>query len=424
MSKTLPGFDHAGATGVRLLIGLFFVVAPVVPGTVSQLPSLLGLAALVWGWQGLRRTDRDERVLLIGFAAYVALALPSLLNNADFDTAGWRFERYHPFLLAIPVFGLILRAGALGGHVLLASLALAALCAGGLALYEHQVLGLTRVGEGTGFNPNIFGHLVSVIASVLLVGALASDGGKQRRLWCFAAFLVASFAVLMSGSRGAVLALAATLFVAGGLYLYRVRPGRGQVLRLAGGAALIVALAGGTMATSKLWPGHWANLYQGIAGVLEENYEDVSISARSAMLMAAWRIWTEHPWIGTGLGDAQADFDRLVGAGEIPDVGGSSHVFHNTYADALSTSGLVGLAGALGGVMAIPAWLFWRRLGASAHDSPGFFFALAGLALVVNLAVFGFTNSWLYLRGLPYILLLLLVLAAGAGESARASASR
>lgn len=55
MLKTFLVVDNTAAVDVRWLIGFFLSVAPVVPGTVTELPSLRVLIGLVWGWRGLIR---------------------------------------------------------------------------------------------------------------------------------------------------------------------------------------------------------------------------------------------------------------------------------------------------------------------------------------------------------------------------------
>lgn len=132
------------------------------------------------------------------------------------------------------------------------------------------------------------------------------------------------------------------------------------------------------------------------------------------MLHGAILIWMEHPIIGTGLGDGQDDVNKLIADGKVH-MGrprGCYAIFHNAFADTFATTGTLGFILMLLGVYAIPCVYFYKSVMIS-RQSLEHSFEIAGFALLGLNFVFGMTNSWLYLRGLPLILALLCALVAG-----------
>ena len=106
-----------------------------------------------------------------------------------------------------------------------------------------------------------------------------------------------------------------------------------------------------------------------------------------------------------------------MASGALPAIPGASYaIFHNTYADVAATTGLFGLIAMLLGVFLLPLRAFVRQLrsGVALANS---WFALAGVGVIANNFVFGLSNSWLHLRGLPFVLLLMLVLLSGASKA-------
>ncbi len=395
----------------------YLVLAALVPGGVANLAGALALMALFWGWRGLKQLSQEERLVLVGMLIYVLAAMPSLVNNSDWATAGWRFEKYHPFLLAIPMLGAIVRLDRAAMPTALAALAIAGIAMGAYVGYRYGALREERVGFGTGLNPNIFGHLASYTALVLLLSLAVL---RQRVGWIlllFAAFLGAMTALIASGSRGVLVA-----FLGGAVVAILALHGEGfrsarrkrWVLAAVAGVFVLVAIL---MAYSDFWAAHWKRLFDELRMFREGDFHYTSVAARMTLLLGGWEIWLTHPWLGTGLGDGQRDLDALIAAGQLPPVPGASYaIFHNAYLDVLATTGLLGFAGMLVGVFALPMRCFWRALRQSRRGSHQQLAAAAGLAVITDNIIFAFSNSWLHLRGLPFALILLLVLVAAARQ--------
>lgn len=412
MVRSTPGL------AVGVILAAFLITAPVVPGMVTKFAGILAILSLFFGWKPLSSLYRDEKLLLGGFLLYVGFALLSLMNNSDFDTATWRFERYHPFLFAIPMLGMFIRFGQPDTPRLVICLFLAAAAIAGLSIYQQYWLGIIRTGIGSGFNPNTYGHLASIISVSLYAAVIGLNKSMVLRGVLLAGFLLASYGVFASGSRGSILAELIAIFVLSSLVLRQPSVSRRARWWVQAGTLLFVAVLIVAMGLADWWAQHWEKLIVSPLRYLQGDFSDVSISARSTMLMGAWNIWLANPVIGTGLGDGQADFEALVAAGKLPDVfGGSNHIFHNSFADTLATTGILGTIAAIFAVFLIPLWLFGKRLRQWHVGDRPFFYALAGIGLVVNLFIFAFSNSWLHLRGLPYILGLMLLFVAGSRRS-------
>lgn len=387
----------------------FFIFAAIIPSAMNTLATVVLLLALAMGWKGLTSLSKSQHIVLLGLVLYVAFSLPSLFNVQNWDAAGWRFERYHPFLFSILVAGILLRTQKLERQ-LLVSLSASAIAIGCLALYQHYVIGQPRVGYGTGLNPNIFGHTASLIATVLFCGILMLPLKPIYKIVLAVCITSAGYAAFATGSRGVFIAMLFTLtaIAIGYLFINKDKAQRTRVLFITSFVTVAFIVA---MSQSEFWSAHWQRLMTEPKQFLSGDYSLTSVSARAVMLIGAWEIWLEHPWIGTGLGDSQDHFDALMAAGQLPAVANSSfHIFHNIYADAAASTGLLGLSFMLLGIFILPAWFFIQQLIQPKQSHITTWAAFTGLAVLVNLASFGLTNSWLYLRGLPFVLILLLAL--------------
>lgn len=386
-------------------LALLLILGPVWPGAASAwalLLVLVGFAGAAW-WRTLPRAGW----WLVWAQVFYALgAVLSLLNTSNWHFAEWRLERYHPFLLTIPLLMLCyryadrlrpwLRNGVLasGGAILFFS------------VYSRWVVGEPRIGGLADLNPNIFGHVASLILLCALGFGLLERGLRPAwRALLLGSAAGAGLGVVLSGSRGVMLAVLAALPV---LVWQGLRTG-GRRQRLAIVAAGLLALAGlgVSLATSPVWRQQIESVLVEIEQYRAGDTTYTSVGSRLTVWSGAWEIWKRHPLIGTGVGDPQDDLKALHAEGAILAMKEASFpFFHNMYADSLATTGLIGIAGLMLAVLLLPGWIFARAWDADPAV------AATGLALLVNNAVFGLTNSWLYLRGLPIVLALQIVLLA------------
>ena len=373
----------------------FVLFAPLVDGAINLFPVLLILTALAFGWQGMGETWRAQSLAFVGWYLFVGGALLSLANNQDWGFAGWRLERYWPFLFLPLVVNLLLRLRRphwrfVGGSLVIGSLALAMVSA-----YHLLALNQARLGIPDSLNPNRVSEAAFVYAVMLLAALAALPGLGRWRVPLVVGLAGAFYAGLAAGSRTAFAAFA--LAGAGLALAWVLRERRWW----AAGVVLVVALSAGAIVTQvsdfseRLWDAR-----DHLAAYREDPSEVSPLSIRLNLWHAALRIAAEHPLVGTGLGDAQHDAQRLVEAGEIP-LHKSYARFHSTYAGALATSGLIGLGTLLAGLFILPAAHLARQARETRQGPLAVYGAWAGLAVLAFYLPLGLASSWLFNRGMP-----------------------
>ena len=406
LADRLPG---SWLARLWLALGLLYLAGAVLhPLLLTHGAALLVLLALPQAGGQWRRLPPEVRAVLLGFVLYVAAALPSLFNTQDWHGAGWRFERYHPFLLILPVVLALHRQRRLAVPLLVGGVCLGGLALGAFAAWRQLATGWPRIGWVSALHPNMFGGVAFLFALLNGLAAALLARSRATRAVLLAGALAAGYAGFASGSRGALLAgLAGTAWSAG--RLARRHPAGWRRLRgplLAGAALLAAAL---------LASAHWrGRLLQGaleLHDFLRGEHQPDNTSERLMMWWAGLRIWAAHPLLGTGLGDTLRDFAALRADPGFDYFGRLYAIFHNIYIDALASTGLLGFGAMLAGVFVLPLRCFLRRL--RRPDPVARWTGLAGSALLVYLAVLGLLHSWLYLRPVPLLLFVLALLLAG-----------
>ncbi len=405
-----------------LLVTVFLVGAPIVQRVVTHGAALLLLLGLAVGWRGLRRLSPAAWWLYGGFLLYFLSALASLPNNHDWDFAGWRFERYHPFLFSLFLMGLLAaRQRPLLPRLVWISLLTAVIMAL-YGSYEYFWLHYDRAGitDGVfgfyGLRVNTFAHVAYMHALILLSAALIAPVSRRLRFLFASGALLGIGAGLTTVSRGATLGLAMALLVLLGIYVSRLAP-RGKAMRVALATSLAVVLLMAPFFASHQWESYLGMGIRQLQSLGHGSHEFNSVAGRIQMWQGGLLIWRDHPWIGTGIGDGQDDLRRLVREGVVPmEHARLGHHFHNNYVEMLATTGLVGLASMLLGILILPLRFFWRSL-TTVPPSDGWspVAGLAGIAVLTLGAVYGMTNCWLCNRGLPYVLILTVLLLGSSG---------
>jgi len=228
---------------------------------------------------------------------------------------------------------------------------------------------------GTFVNPNHFAHYAAILLPMSLylsayawhtaAPAGAPFGRRfakmiESRLFPFCAGLLAALAsvaaVLVSESRGAMLAIVGGLAVVGGIASRGRRAALRGVLIAVGAIAAIVAVViflGRTEAVNRI-----------------EQSQASQFSSRAASIVGAIRIWEMFPLFGSGAGTYQ---DVVLMTRATSSVVLANHA-HNDYAEILATTGSLGfviaLASLVGGYVALAKNAFseeegepmsWRR---------------------------------------------------------------
>ena len=205
---------------------------------------------------------------------------------------------------------------------------------------QHQigfVLPLLRPTQGYGqfINKNHFAYLMEM-AFGLVIGLALAAGIKRERLLIYVALLLPIWtALVLSNSRGGILAMLVQI-VSAALLLGSRR--QATVLR----AALMVVLVAGVL-FGTLWLGgdRLASNFENATSEL--NAAETNMRAgvsRNEIWRATLKMFAAHPITGVGLGG------YWIGITEYHDASGlmTPQEAHNDYLELLSSGGLVGLA--------------------------------------------------------------------------------
>jgi O-antigen ligase len=174
-------------------------------------------------------------------------------------------------------------------------------------------------------NRNHFAGFVELVLPLALIPLVLSRVRRERRpaVGLFAVILIV--ALLLSASRGGILSFGAELGVLGLFVIFRRTKGKQLV---AGGAVLLVAL----LLVS------WLGVGQILERLSSVQVLEVTAGKRASMRADTWRIFLDHPLLGTGLGTLQMVFPayETLYDGKIV-----NHT-HNDYLEALAETGLAG----------------------------------------------------------------------------------
>ncbi len=425
---TKPASGRAAVLLAYFLIG-YLALAPVVPKLVNYGAALLALIAIVavisWRLPVLRdRVDRDHLLLsadakwvYFGFCIYVLSAIVSLLNNSDLNTASWRFESYHPYLLMFFVMVMFLRLGvtqASSISVLIFGCAAGSIFMALAAFYHVEIQGDLRAGNGTGFDENTFGYIAGLYLLILFAASCLLKG-RALRIGLLVLSIIAYYAVYASGSRGVLVSLLLAVAFVMIMTFLKVKNNHGAWFSYLVGATLIFGVVISIWQTP-YWQRHINKVSEQVAAYYAGDNSYNSISARLSMLEGGLQIWQQHPVIGTGIGDSQNDLDILIEQDRGLIEKASFATLHNSYVDALATTGLFGLLALIIGNFLLPYRYFWKTWRSPERASNDYFIASLGITFLIYHCAFGFFSSWIYLRNQPITLMVLVLLLASSSR--------
>lgn len=229
------------------------------------------------------------------------------------------------------------------------SLAVAAIAVWGLA--EYAVTQQRVRGPFEDFNA--YGAVFYLFFFPALFGYLSLRQGETPGFWrlrayeaFFALSLSALFATYSRGAIGAWVLIAPLALLAAVL-------GHGR--RAAGGLITVALIAGLCFAAVSAYP------EQTITRNVTHLSQDHSTGSRLLMWQAAWEIYRDHPWLGTGTGTYKLHYSYYRSPRE---TGSSGDLAHNDYLQFLLEGGPV-LLGLLLGLLAATVTLTWRHLRAA-----------------------------------------------------------
>lgn len=260
----------------------------------------------------LQRAATWSTGIATGFFAYMAMTSLWAPEGAD------PIKALEIALVWIVVLAMVSVARAAGPQVFVALLWRWLI----IVLAVFAVLGVGAAASGTGRlavlggGPNVFGRNMGV----LMIAALAHAIRGEKKNWALTGAVVTGALVVLSGSRGALVATGAGTFVL--MYLSRGKIGRliymGIVALTLG--AIVVEFSGFGAEAADMFRERVLKL------ALEERYD----SGRSVVYARAWELSMSQPLFG-------------IGVNGFPVLG--NHVYpHNLFLEVLCEGGLVGLA--------------------------------------------------------------------------------
>ena len=260
-------------------------------------------------------------------------------------------------------------------------------------LYWFREMRYGGIPFGPFVNRNHFAGFAELVLPMSLVPLLLGRVRRERMILVGILAIIPLSALLLSASRGGIVGLGAELAFAVLIVVLQKTGGRHLFV---GGMVLLVAF--GTVA--------WLGVNQVLARFSSLQTLEVTQSKRAAMRRGTWRIFVDHPVIGTGLGTLQQVYPpyETLFDGKIV-----NHA-HNDYLEALAETGIVGGACCAWflGVVFIGALRFWQKEGNSFANT----LRLCGWAACCGLLVHSLVDFNLHIPSNLLLFLLMALLAA------------
>src|ERR1700704_4666360 len=278
------------------------VLSPLLPPLAAL--SILVLGQLFFRWTASPYHTRIELLLLLADLLVLFLAVQAFRTLEDWRGFVW-FGMGFGFLVSI--FAILQHLTSNG------------------KLYWIREIRYGGLPFGPYVNRNHFAGFVELVLPLALVPLVL--GRVRRERWP----IVGLFAVLpigalfLSASRGGIVSFGAELSVLALVMIQRREMGK-QLF--AGGAVLLVAL----LLVS------WLGVGQILERLSSVQLLEVSSGKRASMRRDTWRIFLEHPFVGTGLGTLQIVYPPYESLYD----GKIVNHAHNDYLEALAETGIAG----------------------------------------------------------------------------------
>jgi O-antigen ligase len=382
LGKPLPGAVQS------LVVGLLFLM-PVVMGTVQHAASALYMVLLLLSlfflrnqWQGLAREEKRLMWLLI--AAFGLIAL-SIVNADDVDKYFARLDRLLRVLAFIPIYLLLRQLSVNALKAFAWGLILA-----GPALLVSGFIWVTDGRSAGAYNFILFGDFTACVVLALLPVIAFQKHSVWFKALALASVACAAIALVMSGTRGAWIAIPVAGLALLGFYIFEAQNTAARVRRLFAGLVCIAVVI--TAAVSL--PGmqeRWQQAQLDISQYMDGSNPHTSLGYRLQMWQAALDMWKRDPLLGSGLGDYGFDLQQMMASGEsnIQEHFGEGH---SLYFEFLGTTGLLGLFSLMIAMFLYPLWL---ALKTAVRDQDAIFLKASIVSLVLAFMVFGISQNWL-----------------------------
>jgi O-antigen ligase len=202
----------------------------------------------------------------------------------------------------------------------------------------QRIYGVIDTPGGALFGPYVNrDHFAGLMEMLLPVAVLYIAGRHERfslegSVWRIFALALALASLLLSGSRGGLLALSAEIAIAAVILRRAARSGQRRRL----GAAATFALVAGVLLFAYVDPG-WVARKLGSVAYVDKTWKEWA-GERASMARDSLRMWRDHPLLGVGLGDFETAYPRYQSVSTDMWI---DHA-HNDYVEAAAETGLVG----------------------------------------------------------------------------------
>lgn len=343
--------------------------------------------------------ERSARDIFIAFALFFCVSALSLVNAEDLSAGVRRLEKMLFLLFSFPLYLAIRRLKTDLTLPLLSGFVVAGPIMAVAAVYFIFVQNLARA-DGH-YSAIIFGNTAMLTALVVLTGLyFGCLSGWYKYLGAFS-FLCASYATILSGTRGAWLVLPVMSVIV--LYMTIRRYSWRKLLLL---TCLILSFLLMLLATE-----HARDRSSKVVSDLVEyksgENRNTSVGVRLMLWQQALALWKEDPVIGVGIGSFRYNVEKNIEQQKTQLIRSYSHA-HNIFLDALASTGLFGLGGLVIALFIMPA-LHFLRDGIAATLKNRNFPTLSGLLLLMSFAVFGMTEGWLIHSGMIAVFCFILI---------------
>jgi len=330
--------------------------------------TLLIIAQLALRLTASQFSTRIELQLLVSMAILVFLSAQAFRTARE-----WRQFAWFIMILGFAISGLgILQHLTFNGK-----------------LYWFREMRYGGIPFGPFVNRNHFAGFAELVLPMSLVPLLMGRVRRERMILVGILAIIPVSALLLSASRGGIVSLGAELAFVVLVVLLQKAGGRHLFV---GGMVLLAAFA--TVA--------WLGVNEVLARFSTLQTLEVTQSKRAAMRRGTWRIFVDHPMVGTGLGTLQQVYPpyETLFDGKIV-----NHA-HNDFLEALAETGIVGGACCAWflGVLFVGALRFWQSEGNSFANT----LRLCGWAACCGLLVHSLVDFNLHI---PSNLLLFLLMA-------------
>lgn len=348
-----------------LVVGATLVVAPLTSELVLYYMALVAAGMAILSQIAGGRLE-SPRVTEITITAFAGLAVLSTAWNPDAD---WDFARtvlWRAGGMAAVVVATVRSASDarrwrfLGLCYVCGAVAASLILIGGWA--TGAGIGIDQRTSMEGINANYSAYSIATALPILMALCRSAPMGRIVRVLASASYVLLAAGVVLTGSRGAVVAIAISFVIA--LWdAYRSRA-VSAVLLLAAVAIAVHGLREELLEAipPRLLVSGWAD------------HRDFS-TGRESMWSAAWSMFLEHPFLG-------------VGAYAFPEMSGTGMQPHNVFLTVLAELGVVG--GTFFAAAIVPLSVVAARRGRDA-DLGG-----AEWAAVLTWLIVSVTGVWLY----------------------------